>query len=299
MADEARHEMGDGRLTVAVLAEGAELCSLRHAEAGELLWGAGPAWPRHSPVLFPIVGRLAGDTLRHAGRTYPLSQHGFARDRRFRWEERDAASCRLVLEDDAATRTAFPFPFRLELHYALADATLRVGYRVTNTGNAVLPCSLGAHPAFRWPLAPGIAAESHRLLFAVEEPAPVRRLEGGLLRADPEPTPVEGRVLPLRRTLFAADALILDQLASRSLRYEAPGAAGLELGWDGFAQLGLWSREGGDFLCIEPWHGVADPAGFEGDFTDKPGVMLIAPGETRELGWWVRVLAAGAGKAWA
>ncbi len=289
-ADAARHVMRDGPLAVTVLAQGAEPCSLHHASAGEMLWQAGPAWPRHAPVLFPVVGRLNGDVLRHAGQVFRMTQHGFARDRRFEWLARDAASCRLVLCDDAASRAAFPFPFRLEVGYRLDGAGLHVMYDVTNPGEAALPVSIGAHPAFRWPLAPGVPPEAHRLVFAADEPAPVRRLQDGLLRAEPEPTPVCGRVLALAPALFEADALILDHPASRSLRYEAPGCHGLELGWDGFVQLGLWSRAGAEFVCIEPWHGLADAVGFAGEVSARPGGLLLAPGETRRLGWRVRVL---------
>ena len=53
------HRFGNDRLGVAVAADGAELVSLRTAAGHELLWQAGPEWPRHAPVLFPIVGRLA------------------------------------------------------------------------------------------------------------------------------------------------------------------------------------------------------------------------------------------------
>ena len=95
-------------------------------------------------------------------------------------------------------------------------------------------------------------------------------------------------MLQLDPALFAADAVILDQPASRSVRFTAPGAEAIEVSWDGFLQLGLWSRmtgEGGcaDFLCIEPWHGMASPEGFDGEFRDKPGLMLIPPGERRVL----------------
>ncbi|RWX59596.1 aldose 1-epimerase family protein, partial [Mesorhizobium sp. M4B.F.Ca.ET.089.01.1.1] len=77
---------GDG-ISATIVRQGAELVSLRDSEGTELLWQAGPAWKRHSPVLFPIVGRLKGDQLRHRGRSYPMTQHGFARDRRFAWTE--------------------------------------------------------------------------------------------------------------------------------------------------------------------------------------------------------------------
>ena len=60
-------------VSAVVKAEGAELVSLKDAGGDELLWQAGPEWPRHAPVLFPVVGRLSGDTLRHDGQSYAMS----------------------------------------------------------------------------------------------------------------------------------------------------------------------------------------------------------------------------------
>lgn len=284
-----RHSLSNGRITAAVKADGAELCSLRDGAGNELLWQAGPAWPRHAPVLFPIVGRLAGDTLRHDGAFYRLTQHGFARDRRFTWEERSPTRARLSLSDDEATRALYPFAFRLELDYALDGDTLTVTHHLTNTGEGELPASLGAHPAFRWPLRDGLAKETHELFFEAEETEAVRRVGGGLLTPEPHPSPVEGCRLPLDEALFAADALIFDRPASRSVRYMAPGGPTLTVAWEGFRELGLWSKPGGDFLCIEPWYGHASPRGFDGDFRHKPGLMRLAPGEERLLTWSVTV----------
>ena len=46
----------------------------RNAEGTELLWQAGLQWPSHALLLFPIVGRLEDDTLRHDGKIYPMTQ---------------------------------------------------------------------------------------------------------------------------------------------------------------------------------------------------------------------------------
>ena len=278
------HDFGNGEIGARVAAAGAELRSLRFAAgpAGaerEMLWQAGPAWPRHAPVLFPIVGRLAHDTLRHQGFAGRLTQHGFARDRAFQFVARRADGCTLAFTDDAATRAAYPFPFRLVLDYAVRGATLTIGFRVENTGDTVLPASVGAHPAFRWPLADGIPKEAHRLVFATCEDGPVRRLEGGLLLPDPVPTPVVGDVLALSDAVFANDAVILEAPSSRAVRYEAPGhaAPAITVSWQGFSTLGIWSKPA-DFVCIEPWTGYSSPRDFDGDISAKPGVALIPPG---------------------
>jgi len=283
------HTLSNGTLSATVKADGAELCSLLDAAGEERLWQAEPIWPRHAPVLFPIVGRLKDDTLRHEGRTYRLTQHGFARDRRFAWLNRSATSCRLVLHEDIETRAMYPFAFRLEIAFALDDDVLETSFTVANPGRGVLPASVGAHPAFVWPLVQGVEKAAHVLEFARPEPAPVRRLEGGLLKPGTEPTPVVGRTLTLDPALFEADAVIMPEPASTSLRYTAPGAPVIEIAWQGFQELGIWSRPGGDFVCIEPWHGMASPTDFDGEFRDKPGLMLIPPGERRTLGMRIRL----------
>ena len=289
-----RHVLSNSYLSAAVKADGAELCSLRDATGTELLWQAHEVWPRHAPVLVPIVGRLKDDTLRHAGKTYRLTQHGFARDRSFAWLNRSATACRLVLRDDPATRAQYPFAFRLEVEFVLDDDALVQRFTVINPGRAVLPASVGAHPGFVWPLSEDADKSAHVLEFEQPEPAPIRRLEGGLLKPEADPSPVAGETLTLHPGLFAADAVILDAPASRSVRYTAPGAEAIEVGWEGFTQLGLWSRMTGadscaDFVCIEPWYGMASETDFDGEFGDKPGLMLIPPGERRVLSLRIRL----------
>jgi len=289
MSDDSHTLHADG-IAATILAHGAELCSLMNEAGLELLWQAGPQWPRHAPLLFPIVGRLKNDQLRHRGNTYPMTQHGFARDQRFEWRERSSTSCSLVLRDSAATRVRYPFAFSLAVNYVVQAGSLDVMLEITNTGGEMLPASIGAHPAFNWPLLPGTAKESYTLTFADQEPAPIRRLKDGLLRAKPQPTPIQGKMLALSERLFDDDAIILDRPLSRSVRYAADNGPSLEISWEGFRELGIWSKLGGaPFLCIEPWRGFASPSDFDGEFSDKPGVMQIAPRATEILKYRIAI----------
>lgn len=282
------HTIRSSTLTATIKAQGAELCSLKDGDGTEFIWQAGPEWPRHAPLLFPIVGRLANDELRHRGKAYRMTQHGFARDSRFAWGAREESRCTLVLEDSETTRALYPFAFRLTAGYALDESGLDLTLTIANTGKETLPASLGGHPAFNWPLQPDEVKESYALTFANTESSPVRRLDGGLLRAATEPSPVEGTVLPLSESLFADDAIIFDRIDSKSVRYAARQGTGprLKMSWRGFRELGVWSKpSGAPFLCIEPWRGYASPAGFDGEFSDKPGLMHIAPGAEEQLSY--------------
>lgn len=286
------HTIRSSTVTATIKAQGAELCSLKDGDGTEFVWQAGPEWPRHAPLLFPIVGRLANDELRHRGKAYRMTQHGFARDSRFAWGAREESRCTLVLEGSETTRALYPFAFRLTAGYALDESGLDLTLTIANTGKETLPASLGGHPAFNWPLQPGEVKESYALTFANTESSPVRRLDGGLLRAATEPSPVEETVLPLSESLFADDAIIFDRIESKSVRYAARQATGpwLKMSWRGFRELGVWSkRSGAPFLCIEPWRGYASPASFDGEFSDKPGLMHIAPGAEEQLSFRIEV----------
>jgi galactose mutarotase-like enzyme len=280
---------GEG-VAATILAHGAELCSLKTSAGLELLWQAGPQWPRHAPMLFPIVGKLKGETLRHRGKSYPMTQHGFARDSRFEWVERGHSSCQLVLTDNAETRMRFPFAFRVMITYEFEGRDLNTSFEIFNSGGELLPASAGGHPAFKWPLVPGVSKTDYRIVFSKDEPAPIRRLKDGLLRPQPEPSPIRGRELALSEKLFEDDAIILDKPASTSLRFGAGEGPSIEVSWEGFRELGIWSKpEGAPFLCIEPWRGFADPVDFDGEFVEKPGLMLIQPGETEQLSYRIGV----------
>ncbi|SNS10982.1 Galactose mutarotase [Sphingomonas laterariae] len=270
---------GDG-LTATISPDGAELQSLVDPDGRELMWDGDPAyWSGRAPILFPIVGTLNGDAARIDGHVHHMPRHGFARRRRFAVVERQRASACFRLEDDAETRAAYPFAFQLDLAFAIADATLSMTAIVRNPGDRPLPASFGFHPALRWPIPGAGARADHVVRFAAEEATPVRRVDAdGLVSPIPHPSPVDGHTLALRDALFDDDALIFDRITSRSLVYGVPGGRMIEIGFPDMPALGLWTKPGAGFLCIEPWQGHADPAGFDGAFHDKPGMIAIAPG---------------------
>jgi galactose mutarotase-like enzyme len=172
--------------------------------------------------------------------------------------------------------------------FRLTGMTLSMAATVRNTGNAALPFSFGFHPAFAWPL-PGAASRAgHALHFQHPDPARIGRLPNDSFASAVEPSPVQGTTLPLADALFAAGAMVLEAPASRSLRYTAPGARALQLAWQGLPQLGLWTRAGGDFLCVEPWHGYHSPPGWDGAFSDKPGLALLPPGASQVFAMTIR-----------
>src|ERR1700738_1355035 len=76
--------LSSAELNVEVNPLGAQLSVLRDASGHELLWNGDPAvWAGRAPLLFPIVGTLAGGSYRVGSKVYSLPRHGFARVRPF------------------------------------------------------------------------------------------------------------------------------------------------------------------------------------------------------------------------
>ncbi|MGI8312524.1 aldose 1-epimerase family protein [Saccharopolyspora hattusasensis] len=269
-------------LRVAVATRGAELQSLRSlADGHEHLWQAGPEWPRHAPWLFPAICRVPEDRIEVAGRSWPMPGHGFARDLDFRVDELDARSAVLSLHDSPRTHRHYPCRFSLSIRYELVGTAVLVHLTAANRDRRSMPFSLGFHPAFAWPLdtAPG----PHAIAFERPEVAPTRRVTDNLLREELfEPAAPNGS-LALDRAHFADGAVILEQAASRGIRYESPSGRAVEMDWTGFDALAIWSPPDGDLLCVEPWRGLPARIGASSDFASRPDLTTLAPGEAAEF----------------
>jgi len=269
-----------GELSAAVDPLGAQLSVLRDRDGRDLLWNGDPrVWTGRAPLLFPIVGALAGGSYRLDSQVRNLPRHGFARNKPFEVVESTPGSAVFGLRADEASLEVYPFRFELRLHFALEGATLSVTSWVRNLGDEDMPASFGYHPALRWPLPYARARSMHFIEFAGDEPDPIRRLDAdGLLTPDRHATPIAHRRLALADALFQDDAIILDQVRSRSVSYGADAGPRIQLSFPDSPYLGIWTKPQAGFICIEPWHGVADPVGYRGDFTAKPGVFMLAPG---------------------
>ncbi len=271
-------------LTAQIDPFGAELISLQDAAGAEYMSDGDPAfWTGRAPLLFPIVGALNRDTLRHQGVEYRLEKHGFARRHRIELVEQEEHQVLFRLRDSEATRALYPFAFELDMLFALDGPRLRMAATVRNPGDQPLPFSFGYHPAFAWPLPGGGEKLAHQFLFEREERAPIRRLDQHGLVERSEASPVVDRVLTLHPDLFEDDAIIIDDLASHSLSYQSPDGPRLEVAFENLPKLGIWQKPGAAYICIEPWAGIADSAGFEGEFADKRSVISLAVGDARQF----------------
>lgn len=278
-------EITNGVLTAAINPLGAELSSLKDADRRELMTDADPRfWSGRAPLLFPVVGQPSGDVIRVDGRAYPMKKHGFARRMPFAVVERAGDRATFRLTDDAETRAQYPFAFRLDVTFRLEDATLLTEVTIANPGDAALPASFGFHPAFAWPLPYGAPRAGHRITLSANEPDALRTIAAdGTIAPGTRSSPLNGRTLHLGDALFETDALVWDHVRSDRVTYGASNGPQLEIAFPDTPMLGIWTRPGSHYICVEPWHGIADPEGYTGEFRNKPGVFEVAPGASKRI----------------
>lgn len=284
-------QLSNDRLSITIAEKGAELQSLTRKDLQlEYLWSGDAAfWGKKSPMLFPVVGGLKNNSYAYKGHSYTLGRHGFARDMVFTVAEQTANSIRLLLTDNADTHKVYPFAFNFEVVYTLDDTRLTVTYRVRNTDKTDMLFSVGGHPAFRVPLAPGTTYEDYYLQFNREETAGKWPLSSeGLIERSTRPLLDHTQRLPLKKSLFYADALVLKQLASNAVTLKSDATPhGLEFHFKGFPYLGIWAAKDADFVCIEPWCGIADHVDASGQLEEKEGINQLQAGGLFERSWQV------------
>ena len=282
------HILKNDVLTVEVSEHGAELHSIRKG-ATEYLWQADPKfWARHSPVLFPIVGSVWDKLYRVDGKVYELGQHGFARDMDFVKVEGNDTEVFYRLESNDETLKKYPWPFRLEIGYKLKGNAIEVIWRVYNPGTEEMYFQIGAHPAFYYPDYDPETDERGYLSFDRSEGLEcIRIMAKGCVDAVtkyPLEIPQDG-LLPLRKDTFdVIDTIMLqDSQIGRVTLHRNDGTPWLSLKFTA-PVVGLWSppTKNAPFICIEPWYGRCDRAGYTGDYRQKDWVNRLEPGKEFE-----------------
>jgi len=267
-------------ITVEADTKGAELMSIKTIKDNlEYLWQADPkVWGRHAPILFPIVGKLKDDRTIIEGETYSMGQHGFARDLEFQIIGKTAESISFQLLCNEETLKKYPFKFNLLVEYTLIKNKLEISYKVKNIDNKVIYFSIGAHPGFICPLFKNEKFEDYFLEFSKKEDADIHLFEDGMFSGEKVHQLKGDTIIPITRELFINDALVYENLNSKSISLSSrKHQRGVKVTFEGFPYLGIWSKPqgDGDFVCIEPWFGLADFKDSDGIYENKKGMMSL------------------------
>ncbi|MFY9084760.1 aldose 1-epimerase family protein [Aliarcobacter cryaerophilus] len=270
------YEIKNSFIKAKIKSFGAELNSLQKIDNDfEYIWQADHQyWARHSPVLFPIVGRLKDDSYFYKGKKYSLFQHGFSRDKEFELVKKDEDFIEFSLKNDEETLEIYPFLFELNISYKLDKTKLIISYHVHNKSKDKLYFSIGAHPAFN--ISRGDFLEFENITTS-------KRYfinDKGLIYKNEELYFVQNKLI-LDENIFKNDALVFndENIKSIILRDKNNNKI-LKLEFKDFPYLGIWSKPNlAPFVCIEPWFGVADEDNSNQNLEDKRGIQVLQKDE--------------------
>ena len=269
--------ISNSKLTVTINTFGAELKSIIQ-DGTEYLWNGDPdVWSGQAPILFPLCGGLKDDKYIFKGKEYTLPKHGFARNSEFIAERTTSDSATFLLTSDESTLKDFPFEFELRITYTLKGNVIDVKNEVTNKGSEDMYFSIGAHEGYACP--EGI--EEYSIIFEQPENLNASVLDGNLLEYDTVNIAENVTELPLKQEYFEIDALVFLDLKSRkaSLKNNQTGKT-IDVAFDGFDYLLLWTKPGANYICIEPWCGIPDFVDSDYDITKKTGIIKLEAGKT-------------------
>lgn len=252
-------------------------------EDNEILWEGNPVyWKRHSPVLFPNVGKTYKNRVLINGTQYPTSQHGFARDNVFTCIEAANEKASFMFRSSEETKEVYPFDFELHINYKLNKKELTVEWQVKNCGDETMYFTIGGHPAFRF-----AKPEETKADYVLKVPGKEKLeyvlidISCGCANVDEVHTlQLSEETYPLSDELFAKDALVVDngQIEEAWLCHK-DGTPYVGVRSAGFPNYGIWSVEGAPFVCLEPWMGRCDNVGFNAELSEKPNVNKVEAGE--------------------
>ncbi|MGX9290769.1 aldose 1-epimerase family protein [Bacillus sp. A015] len=273
------------QLLIQINKRGAEVREVLHKESGRhYMWSGDPAyWGRVSPVLFPIVGRLKDDQYKIGDQTYELSQHGFLRDVDFDLFEEAKDKVAFQYQSNGRHVEQYPYEFTACIRYELSENGLTISWEIDHDGDDTMYFSIGGHPAFHVPLVEGEQTADYSLtLTPSTEHDPVQyELQDSLVR---EKKGVQLEPIKLQAELFQHDAMIFSHINRVSLTSQE--GHGVEVDLSGFPFVGIWSpydqekRTMAPFVCIEPWYGIADMEGTNGQYKEKFGIQTLEKNET-------------------
>jgi galactose mutarotase-like enzyme len=280
------YSLKNDELKILVQNTGAELCEISSVKHNtQFMWDANPkVWGSFAPNLFPIIGGLKNSCYFYNGKRYTLPKHGLIRNSNaITLTKKTHNSLSFSFKHNETLLKQYPFKFEFELKFTLIDNTIEVSHTITNVDTSTMYFSVGGHPAFKCPVFNNESYNDYSLEFEVNENAHTHLLntENGLVSNKTKPILKNTKLLQLHHNLFNDDALIFKNLKSRKVTLKSKQNGDVvTVSYPDFNYLGIWAKPNGNFVCIEPWLGIADAEDTNQVLEQKEAILTLPPNKT-------------------
>jgi galactose mutarotase-like enzyme len=111
----------------------------------------------------------------------------------------------------------------------------------------------------------------------------------GLIATETTPILKNTSRLSLKKELFYKDALVFKNLRSDSIAIKSGRHShGLDFAFAGFPFFGIWAAKDADFVCLEPWCGIADSVSHNQSLAEKEGIQHLDAGKSWSRNWSIK-----------
>ena len=289
------HSIKNSKIKISVKNTGAELCEISSIKnKTNFMWDANPnIWGSFAPNLFPVIGALKDGGYIYENKIYTLPKHGFIRNNNaVTCIEKTSNSLTFNLPYNDDLLKTYPFKFDFSLSYILKDNVIELIHTIKNLDNKTMYFSLGGHPAFKCPVYKDENYDDYTLEFEHKENSKTHliNMENGLISPKTKTIFNDTNILSLKHELFNDDALIFKDLKSKkaTLKSNTRGNI-LSVTYSDFSYLGIWAKPNGNYVCIEPWLGIADNENTNQNIKEKEGILTLDAGKTFKASYSIEI----------
>lgn len=257
-----------------------------------MLWDGNPAvWPKHSPLLFPMVGSSYKNVYRNEGTEYEMPNHGFSWTSIFSFVKEDG-ELTAVLQETEESLKQYPWRFKLSVNHKLSGNRIIVSWKVENTDDKPMLYNIGAHPAFV--MQQGVKYSDMYLHFTGKQELDYYMIDDGksgcAFPDDVKKLSLENGFLKMTENFWDKGVYIFDHQGIEEISlYDEKKQPYVNVYCKGFPYVGIWTKPGAPFVCLEPWQGRCDVFGYEGELKDKTGILNLAPGASAEFSYEIEI----------
>lgn len=276
----------NNQLEVSINSVGAEIKAIKYQNEDRLHDSNPKYWSRSAPILFPNVGKFKNDITNIQGKPYKLPKHGFLRDSEMQVVHQNDYSIAFSLKSNEKTKEIYPFDFEVMIKYVLINNFLESSIIVKNNSNCTMPFNLGLHPAFKVPLGANKFEDYHLSFNNVKTyHTPAVDLTAGTIDFNKVFKTFDNlNHLPLNYHDYDFDAIVLTDINFDEVTLNHNDKKLLTFKFNGFNSLGIWTPNNNvfaNFICIEPWHGCADPSDHDGIYEHKKDMIFLEPNDSK------------------
>ncbi len=237
-------------------------------------------WKRRWLVLFPTVGKCKQNKTIINGKTYEMQVDGFVKDMTFEPISKLDNFHSYLLKSENKLIDKYPYKFSLLVTYRTDANKLTTIYKVTNEGDVDMPFGIGSKPTF--PIFLEDLEKGNYYLEFEEEEEKIHflYLVDGLVGIEYGKNIMKDKkTIPLDSHTFDHDALIMKGLKSKKISLKKKGRETpiLNLYYEGFPYLAIWSKPKAPFISIAPYMTTADSINGSGVFRQKTDILLLPP----------------------